>query len=268
MLDLLFHGARPARIAFLVWCGWVVIFLVGPLLAIVPLSFNSEPYFTFPMPGLSLQWYRAFFTLDNWRLALWNSTVIGLTVMAVSVLLGTLAALGLHRLPPVASRALTAFMALPMALPLIVTAISVYFAFTRIGLTGTFAGMVLSHTIIATPFVIIAVGASLARFDETLIRAAASLGAGPWRTFWRVRLPLIRPGILNGAIFAFVASFDDLVVTLFVGSTELRTLPRQMWAGVRENLDPTILAVATLLAALSLAITVISLRLIARESRK
>ena len=155
-----------------------------------------------------------------------------------------------------------------MILPLVISGIAIYFSYARVGLTDSLLGLVLAHTMIASPFVVIAVTAVLARFDETLMRAASSLGAGSFTAFFRVRLPLIWPSILTGAIFAFVASFDDIVIALFVTSAEQRTLPRQMWSGVRENLDPTILAVATMLVALSALVTLSTAWLGARRGRQ
>jgi putative spermidine/putrescine transport system permease protein len=182
--------------------------------------------------------------------------------------LGTMAALGLARLRASWRRALTAVLLAPMILPLVISGIVIYFAYARVGLTDSLLGLVLAHTMIASPFVVIAVTAVLARFDETLMRAASSLGAGSFTAFFRVRLPLIWPGILTGAIFAFVASFDDIVIALFVTSDEQRTLPRQMWSGVRENLDPTILAVATMLVALAALVTLSTAWLGARRGRQ
>jgi len=154
-----------------------------------------------------------------------------------------------------------------MVLPIIVTAIAIYLFYARIGLNGSFTGLVLAHTILASPFVVVTVGATLATYDRMLSRAAASLGAGPVRSFWLVTLPLIRPGVLSGALFAFITSFDDVVVALFVAGTEQRTLPKQMWSGVRENLDPTITAVATMLVVLSVVVVAMGERLRRRHVR-
>jgi putative spermidine/putrescine transport system permease protein len=268
MFDLLLARHPLGKCLLLGFCGAVLVFLMGPLLVIVPLSFNSEPYFTFPLAGFSTRWYEAFFESDNWLLALRNSIVVGSSVAVLSVALGTMAAIGLARLRPGLRRSLTAILLAPMILPLVISGIAIYFAYARLGLTDSLLGLVLAHTMIASPFVVIAVTAVLARFDETLMRAAASLGAGSLTAFWRVRLPLILPGIATGAIFAFVASFDDIVIALFVTSAEQRTLPRQMWSGVRENLDPTILAVATMLVALSALVTLSTAWLGARRQRQ
>jgi putative spermidine/putrescine transport system permease protein len=237
---------------FLAFCGLVLFFLVAPILAIAPLSFNNEPYFTYPIRSFSLRWYETFFATPNWQLALRNSVGVGIATALLATILGTLAALGLARPEFPLRGVVSALLLSPMVLPIIVTAVAVYLSFARIGLNGSYLGLVLAHTALAAPFVVVTVGATLATFDETLIRAAASLGAGPVRAFLRVTLPLILPGIASGGLFAFVTSFDEVVVALFVAGTEQRTLPRQMWSGVRENLDPTITAVATMLVTASL----------------
>ena len=176
MFDLLLARHPLGKFLFLGFCAAVLAFLMGPLLVIVPLSFNSEPYFTFPLAGFSTRWYEAFFESDNWRLALRNSVIVGCSVAFLSVVLGTMAALGLARLCARWRRALTAVLLAPMILPLVISGIAIYFAYARVGLTDSLLGLVLAHTMIASPFVVIAVTAVLARFDETLMRAAASLG--------------------------------------------------------------------------------------------
>jgi putative spermidine/putrescine transport system permease protein len=255
MLDLIFGRSLPSRTLFVGACGAVFAFLLGPLLVIIPLSFNSEPYLTFPIAGWSARWYAAFFTTPNWLLALKNSFIVATATAALSAVLGTAAALGLQRLPTSLGRGLTGLLLLPMVLPLVVSAVGIYFAYARVGLTNSLAGLILAHSVIASPFVLVTVQAGLARLDPSLLRAAASLGAGEWTAFRRVLLPSIRSSVASGTIFAFVASFDDVVIALFIASTEQRTLPRQMWSGVRENLDPTILSVATLLVVLSAVVT-------------
>jgi putative spermidine/putrescine transport system permease protein len=252
MLELLIGPPHRLRaLAFFAVCAAVLLFLIAPILAIAPLSLNNEPYFTYPIRSFSLRWYEAFFATPNWQLALRNSIAVGCTAAALSTLLGTLAALGLSRPEFPWRGAVTAILLSPMVLPVIVTAVAVYLFYARIDLNGSFAGLVLAHAVLASPFVVVTVGAALATYDPTLSRAAASLGAGPLGTFLRITLPLILPGVAAGALFAFVTSFDEVVVALFVAGTEQRTLPRQMWSGVRENLDPTITAVATMLVALS-----------------
>lgn len=239
--------ARLFPILLWVTGSLVIVFLMAPIIAIVPLSFNAEPFFTYPMPGLSLRWYEEFLTSDVWQLALRNSIIVAVFATLLATLLGTLAAIGLSR-PDCPSRAtLTAILISPMIVPVIVSAVGIYYAFAAVGLLNTLTGLVLAHTALGAPFVVITVTATLASFDHNLMRAASSLGATPVQATMRVMLPIIAPGVVSGALFAFVTSFDEVVVAIFIAGSEERTLPRQMWSGVRETLSPTIAAVATLL---------------------
>lgn len=229
-------------------------FLVLPLLVIVPLSFNAEPYFTFTEGMLrldgeaySLRWYRSILENPEWSKAIGNSFIIGVFATLVATVLGTLAALGLNnpRLP--FRQAISALLISPMVTPVIIVAVGVFFFYSSMGLAQTHLGLILAHAMLGAPFVVITVTATLAGFDQTLMRAATSLGAGPLTAFTRIQLPLISPGVLTGALFAFIASFDEVVVVLFLGGVDQRTIPRQMWSGIREEISPTILAIATLL---------------------
>ncbi len=240
-------------------CAAIFVFLVGPIFVIIPLSFNELPYFTFTPEMLSLdpagystKWYREFFTEASWQDAVWNSIVIAVFATAISTVLGTLAALGLSRS---AMPFKTAFMALlisPMIVPLIISATGMYFFYALIGISSTHLGVILAHAALGTPFVLITVTATLAGFDHSLTRVSASLGANPVQTFFKVTMPLILPGVVSGALFAFITSFDEVVVVLFVGSVEQRTIPWKMFSGIREEIRPTILAVATLLVCVSI----------------
>ena len=235
-------------------CAMVLLFLIAPILVIMPLSFNSEPYFSYPMPGLSLRWYEEFFTSERWQAALRNSVIVAVATTALATALGTLAALGLSR-PNFPGRAtVMALLISPMVVPVVIVAVGVYFAFAPLGLTDGYAGLILAHTTLAAPFVVITVLATLAGFDRTLLRAAANLGAPPIAAFRRVTLPLILPGVLSGAVFAFAASFDEVVVALLIAGPGQRTLPRQMFSGINDNISLTITAAATMLIAISLTL--------------
>ncbi|MYE10086.1 MAG: ABC transporter permease [Gammaproteobacteria bacterium] len=236
------------------FCVAVFVFLIAPILVIVPLSFNAEPYFTFTEGMLrldpeawSLRWYQAVAGDEQWLQAVVNSIVIGIGATALATTLGVLAALGLAdpRMP--GRRLAMGVLISPMVTPIIVSAAGMFFFYTSLGLAQTHVGLMLAHAALGTPFVIITVTATLAGFDTNLLRAAAGLGAGPWVGFRRVQLPLILPGVVSGALFAFATSFDEVVTVLFMGGVEQRTIPRQMWSGVREEISPAILAVATLL---------------------
>lgn len=237
-------------------CVAVLAFLLLPVLIIIPLSFNAEPYFTFTEGMLRLdaeawswRWYQSVLTSETWRLALINSFLIGIASTLLATLLGTLAALGITS-TAISNSARTWLMGLfisPMITPIIITASGMFFFYSTFGLSQSHLGIILAHTALGTPFVVITVVATLSGFDFGLMRAAASLGASAWVSFWRVQLPLIVPGVVSGAVFAFSLSFDELVVVLFMGGLEQRTIPRQMWAGIREQISPAILAVATFL---------------------
>lgn len=236
----------------------VLAFLTAPMLAALWLSFSPTEVLRIPPRGLSLRWYADFLASERWRLATWNSLVVASATMGVATLLGTMAALGLH-LGQFRGRAvLVALLTLPMVTPFIVTAAAMFFAFSLVGLAGTLPGLVLGHTVVAVPFVLISVLASLATFDATLLRAAASLGAPPLLAARRVLLPRIWPGVAAGAVFAFATSLDEFVITLFLAGPGQFTLPRQMYANVREYMTPTILAASSLLFLASLALLLLT----------
>jgi len=259
---------------FRVICGLIFFFLIAPILVIIPLSFNAEDFFTFTKKmlaldpeGYSLKHYRDFFTNPSWQQALWNSVTIAPMATLLSTALGTLAAIGLSQSHIPFRRAIMATLISPMIVPLIISAAGMYFFYSRIGLQGTYWGVVLAHAALGTPFVIITVTATLVGFDRSLVRAAANLGAGPVTTFFRVQMPLIIPGVVSGALFAFITSFDEVVVVLFVGSASQKTLPWQMFTGLREQISPTILAVATIMVTISIILLTV-LELLRRRSER
>ena len=245
---------RALRFAYLAFCTLVFVFLVAPIIVIVPLSFNAEPYFTFTEGMLrfdpdaySLRWYREIVDNEAWTRSLINSLVIGASATILATVLGTLAALGLSSPAMPARRLVMGLLISPMVTPVIISAAGMFFFYSSIGLGQTHLGLILAHTALGIPFVVITVTATLSGFDRNLTRAAASLGAGPVVAFRKVQLPLIAPGVVSGALFAFATSFDEVVVVLFMAGIEQRTIPRQMWAGIREQISPAILAVATFL---------------------
>jgi len=259
---------------FRVICGLVFFFLMFPIAVIVPLSFNAQDFFTFTPQmlaldpaGFSLKHYRDFFTNPDWQHAMRNSLTIAPMATLVSVSLGTLAAIGLSQSHVPFKRVIMAVLISPMIVPLIISAAGMYFFFSSIGLQGTYWGVVLAHAILGIPFVIITVTATMVGFDRSLTRAAASMGAGPVRTFFKVQLPLIMPGVISGGLFAFITSFDEVVIVIFVGSAGQKTLPWQMFIGLREQISPTILAVATLMVGLSILLLA-TLELLRRRNER
>ena len=245
--------------AFRVLCGLIFFFLITPIVVVMPLSFNAENFFTFTPEmlrldpaGYSLKHYKDFFTNDDWQQAMWNSISIAPVATMLSVGFGTLAAIGLSDEHVPFRRAIMTILISPMIVPLIISAAGMYFFYSRLGLQGTYWGVVLAHAALGIPFVIITVTATLVGFDRSLTRAAANMGANPVTTFFRVQMPLILPGVISGGLFAFITSFDEVVVVLFVGSAGQKTLPWQMFTGLREQISPTILAVATMLVIISI----------------
>jgi putative spermidine/putrescine transport system permease protein len=246
-------------------CGLVFFFLLAPILAIVPLSFSSGQFLTYPIPGFSLRWYADFFTSDKWLDGLANSLIVGVSATLLATALGTLASLGLVRARFRGKGLIMGILLSPMIVPLVITAVGFYFFFAPLGLTASYGGLIVAHTALAAPFVVVTVTATLQGFDMNLARASASLGAGPTTTFFKVILPLIAPGVASGALFAFATSFDEVVVVLFVAGPGQRTLPREMFSGIRENISPTITAVATILILFSVML-LLALELLRRRN--
>jgi putative spermidine/putrescine transport system permease protein len=253
--------------ATLVFTGLVLLFLISPIIAIMPLSFNAEPYFSYPMPGLSLRWYDDFFTNERWMSAVKISLLVASLVTVLATILGILAALGLSRAGLPFKPIILGVLISPMIVPVIITAVGIYLFYAQLGLIATISGLVLAHTVLATPFVVVTVTSTLSGFDQSLSRAASGLGAPPLTVFTNVILPIILPGIISGALFAFVTSFDEVVVALFITSAEQRTLPKQMFSGIREQISPTITAAATVLILFSVTL-LIGIELLRRRSER
>ncbi len=275
-------------------CGAIFLFLILPVIIVIPLSFNIEPYFTFTTGMLtfdpaafSLRWYQDIFQngmadpkqafgwnwiADSWNNAQWvhstkNSFFIAIIVTILATTLGTLAALGLSQSNLPYRGAIMGILISPMIVPLIITAAGMYFFYSDIGLAQTFPGIILAHTALGTPFVVITVTATMISFDKSLIRAGANLGAPPHTVFFKVIMPLILPGVISGGLFAFITSFDEVVAVLFLAGFEQRTIPRQMWSGIREQISPTILAVATILVFISICLLTM-VEILRRRSEK
>lgn len=264
--------------SFRVICGLIFAFLIIPILVIIPLSFNAEDFFTFTPEmlrldpaGYSLKHYKDFFTDNGWQQALRNSFIIAPIATILAVSFGTLAAIGLSQSHVPFRGTIMAILISPMIVPLIISATGMFFFYSKmgnfledqLGWDQDFVGyikIILAHAALGIPFVIITVTATLVGFDKSLTRASANMGAGPVRTFFKVQMPLILPGVISGGLFAFITSFDEVVVVIFIGSASQQTLPWQMFTGLREQISPTILAVATILVAISiLLLTVVEL---------
>lgn len=265
-------GERIWYYTFRVICALIFIFLITPILVVMPLSFNAQDFFTFTPEmlrldpdGYSLKHYVDFLTNNDWQRSFKNSLIIAPIATVLSVSFGTLAAIGLSQSHVPFRRVIMAILISPMIVPLIISATGMFFFYSSLGnwmedvlgLEKSFVGyvkVILAHAVLGIPFVIITVTATLVGFDKSLTRAASSLGAGPVTTFFQVQMPLILPGVISGGLFAFITSFDEVVVVLFVGSAAQKTLPWQMFTGLREQISPTILAAATILVVISIAL--------------
>jgi len=229
------------------FAGLMIVFLIAPLIAILPLSLTSSIFLNYPIPAFSTRWFEELVTANVWKLSIINSLIIGLGTTALATILGTLAALGLrgNGASLLFSCCRTLFL-LPMVVPAVVLGVGMQLMFVRYGLVNSHIGVIIAHTVVAVPFVLVNVSATLASVDPSLERASASLGASPPITLIKITLPLALPGILSGAVFAFATSLDEVVLTLFVAGPGQRTLARQMFSSLRENLNPTIAAAAAL----------------------
>jgi putative spermidine/putrescine transport system permease protein len=228
-----------------------LLYLVLPVLAIVPLSFSSSTFLVYPIPGWSLRWYQNLIASDEWRMAAKNSFIVAPSATVLATVLGTLAAIGLTKANFRGKALLMAVLISPMIVPVVVVGVGMYLFFAPLGLANTYAGLIMAHAALGVPFVVTTVAATLQGFNFNLVRASLSLGANPLQTFFRITLPVIAPGVISGALFAFATSFDEVVVTLFLAGADQTTLPRQMFTGIRENISPTIAALATILIVFS-----------------
>ena len=270
-------GQKIWYYGFRVFCGLVFFYLIFPILIVIPLSFNAQDFFTFTPEmlrldpeGYSLKHYKDFLGANgdySWLQAFGNSLIIAPLATLLSVSLGTLAAIGLSQPHVPFKRQIMALLISPMIVPLIITSAGMFFFYSSVSLQGTLFGVVLAHAALGIPFVIITVTATLSSFDTSLTRAAANMGADPVTTFFKIQMPLILPGVISGGLFAFITSFDEVVVVLLVGSAGQKTLPWQMFIGLREQISPTILAVATILVVISIALLT-TVELLRRRSER
>jgi len=278
---------RTYYYAYLFFCFVVFFFLIAPLVAIIPISFSRSPFMLFtegmlawpPDPeAWSLRWYRYMVGIcedkvlttpcgNKWMRGTVNSFFIGSISTLLATALGTLAALGLSRPHMPYKGLIMSILISPMIVPLIITAAGMFFFYAKINLVYTFTGIILAHVALSTPFVVITVTATLVGFDTNMTKASQSLGARPMRTFFKVIMPLILPGVISGALFAFITSFDEVVIVMFMASLDQLTIPKQMWAGIRQEISPVILCMATCLVALSIFLLT-TVELLRRRSDK
>lgn len=245
--------------------AWVLLlFLVAPALVAIPVSLTPKRFLSMPNGEFSLRHFQHLFSSPEWLSSFFQSGVIAVSTSALATVLGTLCAIGLWRVSSKYSELVRAFLLLPLIIPQIISAMAFYRLWIPLGLLDSYAGLILAHTILAAPMVLITVSASLATFDPKLEQASKNLGASNWTTMRRVILPSIKPGVFAGALFAFILSWDEIVVTLFISKFTVYTLPRRMWNGIRENTDPTVAAAAVVL----IAITILAFAISAIRSRR
>ncbi|MDT0570260.1 ABC transporter permease [Streptomyces sp. DSM 3412] len=256
-----------SRMPLAAWGVAVVVWLTAPILIVAIMSFTDNESFRFPPSTWSLRWYRNFFEDPSWYQSLVNSVQIALVVMVVATLLGTAAALGLNRMRSRVGPVLQTVLLLPTVVPVLIAGIGMYSLFLRWRLTGTPMGFILAHTVLSMPFVFISVTASLQTFDRRLEQAAAICGASPLATFFQVTLRIIAPGVLTGAVLSFLGSFNETIVSIFLVSPTLRTLPVQMYTSVAKESDPTIAAASTLTTALTAVLFLVALTVRAGRSK-
>jgi putative spermidine/putrescine transport system permease protein len=250
---------QPRRLLLVALGAMTVFFLLAPTLVVVPMSFTASNSLTFPPEGFSTRWYEKMLTDPQWSTGFANSAQVALLTAVLATVLGTLAALGTVRGRFPGKNAVNALVLSPLIVPVIIIAIGMFSVFVRWKITGTLVGLVLAHTALAVPFVVVNVATSLRTMDRNLELAAMNLGADPLRTFRRVTLPLILPGVLAGGLFAFITSWDEVVVSIFLTTARFRTLPVEMWEQVRQVVDPTVAAVATTLLAVTTSLLLVVL---------
>ena len=245
------------RLWLYILVGLIMAFLVIPCLIVIPMSFSDSQYLEFPPRAWSLRWYEAYFFSEEWRQSTFVSLKVALLTTVLATILGTLASYGLHKSASFLNPVIRGLLVLPMMVPLIFVAIGVFFVYAKLGLNNSLTGLVLAHTTLAIPFVMIAVGNGLTGFDMNQERAARSLGASPSLAFLTVTLPQIRVSVLSGILFAFVASFDEVVVSIFVSSGSMSTLTKRMFANIRDQVDPTVAAISSILVVLSIIVLIV-----------
>ncbi|MGI9464236.1 MAG: ABC transporter permease [Aestuariivirgaceae bacterium] len=278
-------GQRFWHYVYLAFCAFVMFFLVAPLIAVIPLSFTSKAFLNFTPEmlslnpeGFSLRWYKILVgdcsdplittvCSDKWVIGARNSFFVGILSTLLATSLGIMAALGLSKQHMPYRKLIMAALISPLIVPLIISAAGMFLFFAKVNLVSTFTGLIMAHAALGLPFVVITVTATLTGFDDSLTRAAESLGGHPTHNFFKVQLPLIAPGVISGALFAFITSFDEIVVVLFVGGADQLTLPRQMWSGIRQEISPTILAAATVLVLISVLLLT-TIELLRRRSER
>ena len=255
------------RVMLYLFTAVVILYISAPLFVTVPISFSDYRFLHFPPDRWSLRWYENYFTSRNWINSTIDSFIVAPLVVLFSVPLGALGAYSLVRGRYPGKGIINALAIFPLIVPQLITAVAIFFLYVKLDLIGTIVGFVLAHSVLAFPFTVVIMTATLRGVDETLERAAMSCGAGRFKVLWRITFPLAMPGIVTSAFFSFLISFDELLIAMFIGTARFLTLPKRMFNSVRAEIDPTIAVVATLLIVMTIIIIVLA-SLIGRRLKK
>ncbi|MER5173795.1 ABC transporter permease [Thioclava kandeliae] len=256
------------RLWLYIFVALVAIYLLLPVLIVAPMSFSDSRFLKFPPENFSLRWYQSYFGSSEWQAATWVSLRAAVLTTVIATPLGVMAAYGLARTEIFGARFILLALLSPLVVPVIIIAIGLFYLYARLSLVNTMTGVVLAHTVLAIPFVIITTSSALAQFDVNLEKAARSLGASLLRSFLTVTLPQIGPAVMSGALFAFITSLDEVVISSFISGGETTTLTKKMFTGLRDQVDPTIAAVSTILIAVSISILIIAMLFAGRNRQK
>lgn len=246
--------SKRCKIILGVITGLILLFLFAPILIVFPLSVSDSAFLTWPPVGISFRWFETFFSQYKWVTATLNSFKVAILSTAFSLVFGTMAAYGIAKLSVGKKAALHTLFIIPMVIPAIVLALAYYFAFAEIGIKRSMFTVLVAHCIISVPYVVSNVSAGLSNFDWNTQRASLSLGANPVATIWKVIIPSIQPSLIAGGLFAFITSFDEVVIAQFISGTSFKTLPMEMFAGIKNEIQPTIAAAAAMLVILSVVL--------------
>jgi len=248
------HGRR---LWLYILSGLVMAFLILPTFVVIPMSFSDSRFLRFPPQGFSLRWYESYLTSPEWMRATWVSLKVAALTMLVATPVGTAAAYGLHVSKVRFARVLTIALVSPLIIPIIILGVGIFYLYVRLDMVNTILGLVLAHSILAVPFVVVTVSSGLQQYDLNQELAARNLGASRFTAFRTVTLPQIRGSVVAGSLFAFITSFDEVVIALFISGGQNTTLTRRMFTGLRDEIDPTIAAISSLLIILSVVMLVI-----------
>jgi putative spermidine/putrescine transport system permease protein len=252
--------SSPRRVAFIAFCAIVLLYLILPILIIVPMSFSSTRFLTFPPPSLSLRWYQDYVASAAWMQATRVTLIVALATVAIATPLGVAAAYAISQSKLKVMRAIHMTLLLPLVVPIIITAVGIFFVYARVGLVATLSGLILANVMLGLPYVIISVVAGMQSFDATQEMVARSLGMNRLRSFFAVTLPQIKSSVTAGAIFAFISAVDETIVALFISGGQYQPLTKRMFTALRDEIDPTIAAISTLMTAVSFMLVLIASR--------